>query len=59
MRLITSYELSRKSKKELAALFAGVSQALVVTEKGSPDRRNSLASLENINRALWCCELIP
>lgn len=56
MRLITSYELSRKSKKELAALFAGVSKGLVLTNKESPERRNSLATLENINRAVSCCD---
>lgn len=54
MRLITSYELSRKSKKELAALFADVSQAMIMTEKGTPERRNAMATLENISRAqIW------
>jgi hypothetical protein len=51
MRLISNHELQRKNETELAALFRAVSQGLVLTHRGSPERRNALASLENIIRA--------
>ena len=52
MKLITSVELSNKTETELRALFGMVSKALVQTDRGTPERRNALASLENINRTL-------
>jgi hypothetical protein len=51
MRLISNLELQQRSESELSALFCTVSKGLVRTERGSPERRNSLASLENISRA--------
>jgi hypothetical protein len=51
MKLISSYELQKRSESELSALFCTVSKGLVRTKRGSPERRNSLASLENISRA--------
>ena len=51
MKLVTTYELQKRSDSELSALFRAVSQGLVRTERGSPERRNALASLENISRA--------
>jgi hypothetical protein len=48
MRLITRFELARRSDNELSALFRLVSEGLARTAKGSPERRNALASLENI-----------
>lgn len=51
MKLISSYELEKWSENELSALFCTVSKVLVRTKRGSPERRNSLASLENISRA--------
>lgn len=51
MRLMSAYELERRSEKELAGLFYQVSQGLVCTERGTPERRNALGSLENIARA--------
>lgn len=51
MKLISSHELQQRSESELAALFCMVSKGLIRTEKGSPERRNALASLENISRA--------
>ena len=51
MRLISNYELYRQSESELSALFCTVSKGLVRTKRGSPERRNALASLENISRA--------
>lgn len=51
MRLITHFELAQRSDHELSALFAAVTRDLARTEPGSPERRNALASLENIRRA--------
>lgn len=52
MRLITAFELATCSKKELAALFQQAAQAAIRSERGSANRRNALASMENIHRAL-------
>lgn len=51
MRLMSSYELQRRTEKELSALFARVSKGLVQSPSGSPERRNALGTLENISRA--------
>ena len=51
MKLITNHELHKRSESELSALFCMVSKGLVRTKRGSPERRNALASLENIIRA--------
>jgi len=51
MKLISNYELQKRSDSELSALFRTVSQGLVRTMRESPERRNALASLENISRA--------
>ena len=51
MKLISAYELHRRSANELSALFSQVSSGLVLTRRGSPERRNALATLENIARA--------
>ena len=51
MKLISAFELHRRSEGELSALFGAVSRGLAATERGSPERRNALASLENISRA--------
>lgn len=50
MRLITRPELAQRSDNELSALFWEVSQELARTEVSTPERRNALASLENISR---------
>jgi hypothetical protein len=52
MRLITNIELNEYNECELRMLFGLVSKALAQTDRGSAERRNGLASLENINRAL-------
>ena len=52
MRLITSVDLSNRTETELRGLFGMISKALVQTERDTPDRRNALASLENISRAM-------
>jgi hypothetical protein len=51
MKLISAYELHRRSQNELSVLFGQVSRGLVLTQAGTPERRNALASLENISRA--------
>ena len=51
MKLISNHELQKHSVSELSALFCAVSKDLVRTKRGSPERRNALASLENISRA--------
>lgn len=51
-KLITAWELQQRSDKELCALFHKVSQELVQSESGTYQRRNSLASIENITREL-------
>ncbi|MES9948457.1 MAG: hypothetical protein ABW118_05825 [Candidatus Thiodiazotropha sp.] len=51
-KIITPSELNYYSKSELSALFRKVSQDLAGTEPGSTKRRNTLASLENIQRAM-------
>ena len=51
MRVISNIELGKRNESELSALFSAVSRNLVRTERGSAERRNALASLENISRA--------
>jgi hypothetical protein len=51
MKLIPSHELHQRSESELSALFRRVSEELVRSRRGSPERRNALASLENISLA--------
>jgi hypothetical protein len=51
MKLFSNYELQNRSESELSALFSAVSKDLVRTKRGSPERRNALASLENISLA--------
>jgi hypothetical protein len=51
MRLISAHELHRRSVSELSDLFAQVSKGLALTKYGTPERRNALATLENISRA--------
>jgi hypothetical protein len=48
---LSNHELQQRSESELAALFCAVSEGLVRSERGSPERRNALASLENISLA--------
>jgi len=50
MRLISNLELTTRSENELSALFCTVSKGLVRTRRGTAQRRNALASLENIGR---------
>jgi len=52
MRLITNIELTGRNESELRALFGSVTKTVAQTERGSAERRNGLASLENISRAM-------
>lgn len=51
-RLIVTSELQRLSLTELWAIHAKVQQELVRSPADSAQRRNALASLENIRRAI-------
>jgi hypothetical protein len=51
MKLISNHELNKCSDGELSALFCTVWKGLVRTQRGSAERSNALASLENITRA--------
>ena len=51
-RIITASELQNKTDIELSALFRKVSQQVTKSEPGTPERRNALASLENIQRVI-------
>lgn len=52
MKLITTFELANQNEAQLSALFKKTSKALMQTGQGTPERRNALASLENISQAL-------
>ena len=51
MKLITAHELNKCSDSELSALFHAAWSSLIRTKRGSAERSNALASLENISRA--------
>lgn len=52
MKLITRFELATKSETELYALLREVFNELARSESGSHERRNALASIENIQNEL-------
>jgi len=52
MKLLTIFELATRSDNELYATYRDAFNELEKIEKGSADRRNALASLENIERAI-------
>lgn len=51
MRLITIFELATRTEGELQALFRETAAELTRTAAGSTERRNALATLENIATA--------
>ena len=51
MRLMTRSELAGRNERELSELFRAVSKNLARAGRETPERRNGLASLENITRA--------
>lgn len=52
MTLITRSELASLNIGELNALYRDTFNALVRSERGTHERRNALASLENIEREM-------
>ena len=48
MKLITRFELASRSDRELHALYRETFNALAQSDRAIADRRNCLASLENI-----------
>lgn len=52
MKLITQFELAARSETELHGLYREIFNALVRSHPHSAERRNALASLENIQREL-------
>ena len=52
MKLITRYDLASKGECELRGLYRMTFNALVQSAPESAERRNALASLENISREI-------
>lgn len=52
MRLITIFELAVLKDSELQALFRETADELACTDEGSADRRNALATLDNITTVM-------
>lgn len=50
MKLLTIFELAVKGESELSAIFKQTFNELAKSKQGSPERRNALASLENVQR---------
>ena len=59
MKLITRFELAAKSESELYALLRKVFNELARSEPDSHERRNTLASLENIQREIGSRAFCP
>ncbi|PIR00605.1 MAG: hypothetical protein COV66_05470 [Nitrospinae bacterium CG11_big_fil_rev_8_21_14_0_20_45_15] len=51
-KLITNRELAGLTLRELQGLFRRIFNELAQSDPGTPQRRNSLASLENIQREI-------
>ncbi|QFT93380.1 hypothetical protein FIU86_11060 [Roseovarius sp. THAF9] len=54
IKLLTMHELHGLTAQELGELHQLFSLLLIETEPDTPDRRNILASLENLERAMGC-----
>lgn len=52
MKIITSFEIAARSENDLKALFGNLSKKLVTTKAGTAERRNTLASMENVQREI-------
>ena len=46
--LIVAKEITGRSEKELSAIYAKVTKELTQSDYGTPERRNALASLDNV-----------
>jgi len=51
-RIIKPAELQRRSLQELHAMLAEVNREITQSASGSAERRNALASHENLSRAI-------
>ena len=52
MKLMTIFELATRSDDELAVIARKASDELARSEDRSADRRNALATLENVRRVM-------
>lgn len=52
IKLITRHELAELNLPELHQLYQILQKALAQTSPGTPERRNCLASLENLQREI-------
>ena len=52
MKILTSYEIDTRRENELKALFGKLSKDLVSTKRNTPERRNTLASLETVRQKM-------
>ncbi|MBK8174836.1 MAG: hypothetical protein IPK66_06070 [Rhodospirillales bacterium] len=51
-QIITAAELQNRTLSDLQTLYRKAQEELTRSPRGSADRRNALASLENISRAI-------
>ncbi len=59
MRLITRFELAAKNENELDFILRESFNQLAKSNANTPDRRNALAIIENIQRELGSRALRP
>lgn len=59
MKLVTKFELAAKNKNELCALLREAFNELARSEPDTHQRRNALASIENIQSELASRALCP
>ncbi len=59
MRLITRFELAAKNENELRGLLRNAFNELARSEPDTHQRRNALASIENIQREIGSRVMCP
>lgn len=59
MKLVTRFELAAKNENELSALLREAFNALAESEPDTYQRRNALASIENIQGEIASRSLYP
>ncbi len=59
MKLVTRFELAVKNESELYALLRNAFNELAKSNSDTPQRRNALASIENIQNELSSRALSP
>ena len=59
MKLITSFELAKRTTVELKVMFRLAAEGLARSAKNAPDRKAALGTMENIGRALSKRHLEP